>query len=111
MKQLNATDTDRAQGVPVITLFDVRVERAILTTLCTGLKRHLDGGLNRGGTIGTKERSGQPSRCTINEEFSKFDSWFVRGAEEGGVIKPLKLRDDRSIDLRNLVPVNIDPQR
>ena len=83
----------------------------VLATLGLCLVSHLDGGLDCACAVAGVENAGEALRCGRQQLLGEFDAGFMGEPEERRVVEFAKLIDDRLIDRRVVVSVNIDPQR
>ena len=114
VEQVDAADAHGAEGVAVVALGDVQVERAVLAALRLGLERHLDRGLDRARAVAGVEHAAEPAllrdRSRREQLLGELDAGLVGEAEEGRVVEPAELAADGLVDLRHAVPVHRDPQ-
>ena len=112
VEQLDTADAYRPEGVAVIALGDVDVERPQRPRgLRRRLERHLDRCLDGGRAVARVEHPGEAVGSGVEQPFGQLDAWLVGQAEEGRVVEAGELVAYRSVDLRHAVPVDGQPQR
>ena len=111
VEQVDAADADGAEGVAVVALGHVRVERPLLAALGGRLEGHLEGGLDRGGPVAGVEHPGQPLGRRGQQPLGERDAGLVGQAEVRRVVEPVELGPDGVVDLGDPVAVHGDPQR
>ena len=91
VEQLDAAERHRTQGVAVVTLGAMHVERTVLAALRRRLVGHLDRRLGRGRSVAGEEHLAQAGRRDAQQLLGRADARLVGEPEERRVVEPVEL--------------------
>ena len=113
MKKWNPAHTDAAQGIAVVGFIEGDEGSAFAPGrrgLPPVLKGHLEGDLNRRGTVVGIEDLVQAEGSDLDEAFRQLNGGNMGKPQERGMGDALQLGLDGLVDMRILVAMDIEPE-